>query len=175
MYTNIAPDGNNGQLVGTYTTNCEGTPTVTFDGLYSNFLSSISCDNGMVFANVAANVSSSSRQGQYKLTVGGQTSTSIATQLACSMRFHIIYVNNLSKNVEIEYIELRFEDGTSTTLNCHWEISAQGTDSQNVNSTLSHYGKHVTDVRCVGDAVTIRVTPYDFIVDCNNTLRVTIG
>lgn len=175
MLTNIAPDEFNGQRVGTYTTNCEGTPKVTFDGLYSNFLSSISCDNGMVFANVAANVSSSPRQGQYKLTVGGQTSTSIATQLACSMRFHIIYVNNLSKDVKIEYIELRFEDGTSTTLNCYWEISAQGTDSQNVNSTLSHYGKHVTDVMCHGDAATIRVTPYDFIVDCDNTLRVTIG
>lgn len=175
MYTNIAPDELNGQAVGTYTTNCEGTPTVTFNGLYSNFLSSISCSNGMVFANVAANVSSSSRQGQYKLTVGGQTSTSIATQLACSMRFHIIYVNNLSNDVEIEYIELRFEGGATATLDCYWEISAKGSDSQNVYSTLSHYGKHVTDVRCVGDAGTIRVTPYDFIVGCNNTLRVTIG
>jgi hypothetical protein len=175
MYTNITPEGLNGQSVGTYTTNCEGTPTVTFNGLYSNFLSSISCDNGMVFANVAANVSPSPRQGQYKLTVGGQTSTSIATQLACSMRFHIIYTNNLSKDVKIYYLQLYFDDDTSAILDCYWEISAKGSDSQNINSSLSYHGKHVTDVRCFGEAGTIRVTPYDFIVGCNNTLRVTIG
>lgn len=173
MYTNIAADERLGQVVGTYTTNCEGTPVVSFDGVYSNFLSNISCQQGMVFANVAANVSSSARNGQYKLSVGGQTATSVATQVACGMRFHIVYKNTLSHNVDVEWLELRFNDGTTLRLDCGWDISAGGQDTQNIYSTTSYYGKLVTDVACHADgATTIQVTPYTFTVQCDNTLTV---
>lgn len=145
MNTSITGSESRNINVGTYTTNCEGTPTVRFNNKYSNFLSNIRCNNGVVIADVVGNTTTSSRNGEYKLTVGEQTATSVATQLGCSCT---------DTNVNISISQHEFDESggigirvgtvTFTCPNCNYnKITANLDGATWLSMVVMPYGNEV--------------------------------